>query len=234
MGSIHEDKASKLVDLALTELGDGVTDLTRDIDPNSLGFIDCDPCKDFQMEGYGLVRWVDLQNKRELRALRSSGAAGFAELVRFRETAEFWGVGLGLGGGAHYNLCGGLGLFGESAVMAIIGERKTPNLRTFSPSTITGDVDLSSWNYSSETCVVPGLDFRVGLDYEWCCSCFTITGAIGYELNYYWNPMIIADLGPGETFPRAAGDGSTNASTLGRTCQDLGFGGLFLGLAVGF
>ena len=42
VGSIHEDKASKLVDLALTKLGDGVTDLTRDIDPNSLGFIDCD------------------------------------------------------------------------------------------------------------------------------------------------------------------------------------------------
>ena len=42
VGSIHEDKASKLVDLALSQLGDGVPDHFRESDPYLLGFIDCD------------------------------------------------------------------------------------------------------------------------------------------------------------------------------------------------
>ena len=42
VGSIHEDKASKLVDLALSQLGDGVPDHFRENDLNLLGLIDCD------------------------------------------------------------------------------------------------------------------------------------------------------------------------------------------------
>lgn len=190
-----------------------------------VGVVDRDPCKDIELEGWGLLRWVDIENRREVRALQSSQPGGVAAINRFRQKAEFWGVGLGLGGGAHYDLVCGLGFFGESSVMAIIGERRLPSQRTLE---VNQPEEVVSWVYRNETCVVPGLDLRVGLDYTWCCDCFSITGLIGYELNYYWNALILGELAPGAGFP------DSTEVTLPRSCRDIGFAGLVLGFSIGF
>ena len=159
---------------------------------------------------YGNFRWVDIE-----RRLRIQGFGGITA-VGISEKSEFDGGGLGVGLTGDFCIWNGFSGFGEFGALAVIGERRFPTFQTdLSPAPVL------VVNTSAATCVIPAVDFRVGVNYAWDCLCVTVLFEVGYELDYYWAPLQFADLPPGPV--SAISDGPIR-------CHDVGFAGPFLGI----
>jgi Legionella pneumophila major outer membrane protein precursor len=160
---------------------------------------------------FGNARWVDLSYQRHTRAINEQGL-----VFNANEKSKLEGGALGVGAGAEYDLWCDIGLFGSANVLGVIAERSTPNV--FAPSDDTQDPNsIVRSKYSSDTCINPEVNFRIGLDYSYTCGCWTLVGELGYELDYFWNAF---------SFPKGA---ITNATDRFRQCEDVGFSGLFFG-----
>ncbi len=159
-----------------------------------------------QFNLFGNVRWVEIEERRTLTGdSQVTPAPGPAQLAY---KAQFSGVGLGVGSGGEYAICGTLKAFGSINFMAIIGSRDNPTNQA-QMTTQARRVD-----YASHTCVMPATEFRFGLNYETTCRCLTTVWEIGYEVDYYWNAL-----------ERVSQETGANV----RNCIDLGFAGPFIG-----
>ncbi|MBS0622532.1 MAG: hypothetical protein JSR80_06205 [Verrucomicrobia bacterium] len=186
-------------------------------------------------EMYGFIngRWIDLEHKRHARGVGFTTQTNTTTLVtqHGREKAQFQGGALGIGVGGRRNLLCDFGVIGELNILGVIGKRQTTaTFENISAVTTTATGVIATTDtvyapgYKSVTNVTPELDFRVGLDYTWCCDCWTIIGEVGYELDYFWNVF---------DFPQALNPGLTNrtsGSSWRNDCDDVGFSGLFFGL----
>lgn len=158
-----------------------------------------------QFNLFGNVRWVEIEERRQLTGDSIIAARGPAQLSY---EAEFSGIGLGVGAGGEYSLCGPLKAAGTINFMAIIGSRDNPT-NMAQTTTQSRRVD-----YHSHTCIIPATEFRVGLSYETTCRCLTTVWEIGYEVDHYWNVL-----------ERTSQDAAANV----RDCIDLGFAGPYFG-----
>jgi Legionella pneumophila major outer membrane protein precursor len=159
---------------------------------------------------FGNVRWVDLKRNNRIEGLSEAGVASWTQ------KAKFDGAGLGVGTAGEFCLWQGLNGFGEFNLMGLIGDRKTPLHQTTSTAGAVSNV-----RFSSNNCVIPAMDFRVGLNYTFDCWCSTFGLEVGYEMNYYWNALEY--------------EAPTGTNTTGvRECFDVGFAGPYIGGRVTF
>jgi len=180
-----------------------------------------------EMYGFINARWIDLEHKRRLSSFGTTGTATVVETTQTgNDKAQFQGGALGLGFGGRRNLMCNFGVIGELNLLGVIGKRQTSaDFTVDSKSTTAGVTTVTHVayvpGYKSVTSVTPEIDFRVGLDYTWCCDCWTIIGEIGYEMDYFWDVFEVAsELNPG----------LIRGNSWKTTCDDVGFSGLFFGL----
>ncbi len=167
---------------------------------------------------FGNARWIDLLRSRYTRAIT---AAPLVFNANDKSTLE--GGAIGIGGGAEFNLWCNVGLFGDLNVLGVIAQRSTR--KVFAPT--DGTTNLSNRtqvSYASDTCINPEIDFKIGVNYTYTCDCISLVGELGYEVDYFWNAF---------AFPKgsiAGGQGNPARFTNRfRSCQDVGFSGLFFG-----
>jgi len=177
---------------------------------------------DCQFYVYGNVRWVDLRLRWKVEGDNASTA--FTETGFDTQETRFNGAGLGVGIGGNFDICSGFAVVGKFGFMGMIGETRFHQKYQSSSETISVQT-----NWPNRTCIVPGLDFRIGLNYTYECGCWDFLGEIGYEFNYYIGAIRYSD-NPAPQ-PQATG---VPVAHLAPGCQSIGFGGLYLKLAVGF
>ncbi len=164
------------------------------------------------------ARWVHLRRKNRNKADTFTG--GFPGATSWVQRAEFDGGGLGVGTSGEFCVWNGFNFFGAFNFMGVIGNRKTNLSRLITND--TGGVTNIAW--SSNQCIIPAMDFRLGVNYSWNCMCTTLIFELGYEGNYYWNAL---------EFQRGvAGNPPTNNTA--RDCEHIGFAGPFFGARVLF
>lgn len=161
---------------------------------------------------FGNVRWVDL----ELRQLIDARDEATGVFANFSQKATFQGAGFGVGGGGNLHIYGCLQGFAEFNLLGIIGTREVPTHRV--TSTNTNPLLNTTVDYGSNTSIIPALDYRLGFVLNWDFSCISLTGELGYEMNTYWNTL----------------EYSVFFGNRDRVCENLGFGGPFLGLSAIF
>lgn len=160
---------------------------------------------------FGNTRWVDLWSRRQVSTAAINGVT-----LSFNEKSELHGGALGIGAGSTSNICGPLNLFGEVNMLGVIGQRSAVDNEFMDASTQrTAAIDVS---YSSDVCVVPELNFRLGLNYTYNCRGSVLVGEIGYELDHFWNSFAFNDYAIGQS-----------PTTQFRKCENIGFSGLFFG-----
>ncbi len=159
---------------------------------------------------YGNFRWVDIERRLHVRGFSANSQA------RLEQKSQFDGGGLGVGMTGDFCIWNGFSGFGEFGAMAVLGERRFPTWQTARSGLPTSIVRTSE-----VTCVIPAVDFRVGINYAWDCLCTTVLFELGYELDYYWAALKYADL------PAAAETIVTGGPI---RCRDVGFAGPFLGV----
>ena len=161
---------------------------------------------------YGNARWVDLKYRR---TVQGATTAGFVRT--FTQRSKLQGGAVGVGAGADFDLWCDIGIFGDLNLLGVIAERSTRDTQTLIASAGATPATVQ-FRYGSDTCINPELDFRLGLNYTYTCGCWTFVGEVGYELDYFWEAFAFsnfnAQTGPFSTF---------------RTCEDVGFSGLFFG-----
>ncbi len=151
-------------------------------------------------------RWVRLDYREE-----STGAAELIT-VNFVQRIAFEGGGLGVGFGTVHHLPCNFSLFAEVSPQGIIGERKQPLQR----ATINGVESFIMMPI--QVGIIPAVDFSLGIDYQ--CGC--VSARIGYELNYYWEPIAYIPFTGGAIISIAS------------SCFNQAYGGPYARLAVNF
>ncbi len=148
----------------------------------------------------------------------------------FEQKGGFNGGGFGFGGGASYEICGGLSLRGNIGVTALYGETQLRKYRTqfvFEPSPVFPRQSFvkNLPKPQRELHALAAYDFKIGLNYlHSFCKC-ELEAEVGYSLDHYPNILRYA---------------SDAANTISRnhfplfTCQNLSFGGLYFKLATAF
>jgi len=174
---------------------------------------------DINFYTYAGVRWVDIEEKRQIDGFATQ-QTGQPVLAASRTKADFWGVGLEVGVGASYYLGCNFYLNGNIGGSTALGERRFLS-RLTDQATIHNSETI---NYPTRTIVVPGVDLRLGVSYKYDCSCFSITGEIGYEHTTYFNAMIF----------RQAGNVGSITPLPEFVCSNWGVGGPFASLRVRF
>lgn len=163
---------------------------------------------------FGNARWIDLSFSRAVRGIDANGL-----VLNSHEKSTLEGGALGVGLGTEMDLWCDIGLFGSANLLGVIAERSTRQV--FAPTgtgaTTQSPLGVANIKYASDTCINPEANFRIGLNYNYQCGCWNFVGEIGYEVDYFWNAF---------SFPR----GNPNAAVERfRTCEDVGFSGLFFG-----
>lgn len=167
---------------------------------------------------YVNVRWVDIDFKNRLEGTTTSGTE-----YKFKQSSDFNGGAFGFGLGAHYTVCGSLGIGGHFGAMAVTG-RTRYNFTSYEGGATLSDIYIPSrikWGH-----LLPAYDFRVSLDFTFGCGCLRFTGEIGYEANFYNSVLFYAS----ENI--IAHSGSDRVPVL--TSQDLGFSGPFFSICTRF
>lgn len=165
---------------------------------------------------YGNVRWVDLSHRREVSQIALTSGA----VQRIREKSQLRGGAIGFGAGGEFGMGCGLGAFIDGNILGVIGNRAVKRAEFF--SFIPGNLpQIQQELYPSEICIVPELDFRVGINHTYVCGCWKVVTEIGYEVDYFWH---------GSVFPKFISTTLTQGfSGFTPVCEDLGFAGLFFG-----
>ena len=164
---------------------------------------------------YGNVRWVDLSHRRTARFATPNGVI-FQDV---REKSQLEGGAIGIGFGVDSAIWCDFGAFIDGNILGVIGNRSVKDIRF--RSRFAGSITETVQSYPSETCVIPEVDFRVGINYTYACGCWQMVGEIGYEVDYFWHGSVLPDL--------TGGILATGAREFVPVCEDLGFSGLFVG-----
>ncbi len=182
-----------------------------------------------RLYAYGNVRWVDLSYSRGAQQYSSVATAiGFIS-QKVAERSKFEGTAIGLGLGGQREVWCGLGLFGDANILGIIGERRVMPARYERYGDWGGNPGFLNRTmiYPSQSCVIPELDFRIGVDYRYTCGCFTLIGEVGYEVDYFWNVFAFPALNGGDYFQNQPTAHNNGGFVL--KCENAGFSGLFFG-----
>ena len=163
---------------------------------------------------YGNARWVDLWQRRSVRVLYTGG--NFQEV---QEKSQLEGGALGIGLSAETDAWCGIDAFIDGNLLGVIGNRSITDVRFRRRA--AGSLATSIEVYPSETCVIPEVNFRIGLNYTYACGCWKLVGEVGYEVDYFWHASVLPDL---TGVQLATGDREFIP-----VCEDLGFSGLFFG-----
>ena len=135
---------------------------------------DCFSCFYF----YGLARYAHIG----LEVHNIGTPVDQSDPIYFNLKAKIDAGGVGAGIGGYAPLCCGLGLNTELGIAALIGSRRLPQF----------DHNTTRVEASGQTSVLPAIDFKLALDYDWCCSFLHLNVAIGYNLHYYHDPLNLA------------------------------------------
>lgn len=154
---------------------------------------------------YGGGRYLDLKKMLITFVKTDTGGQSL-----FSQKARYSGGGAELGIGTVYQLVGNLGLKAELGAIAALGEQKLHIL------TNTNGVKRRI-RFGNRTHCVLGVDWKAGLQLSGRLTCFLITAEVGYEVNYYFDPISVA----------------VNKS-LERQAQNLGFSGPYASLSLRF
>ncbi len=170
---------------------------------------------------YGNGRWVDLSYRRGARTTLTNGG-----IASSHEKSQLQGGAIGIGVGGEFDIRCGIGAFFDGNVLGVIGKRSLKNVefQGFNPG-FTPQIRRAK--YPTETCVLPEVDFRIGINYTYMCGCWEVIGELGYEVDYFWD---------GSIFPNLTGVdlGLGGTREFVPVCQDLGFSGLFFGARLVF
>lgn len=173
---------------------------------------------------YGNARWVKIDFKNHTQG-QNADNPGFEDFLK--QDSHFNGAGLGIGLGGRFYGCYGLGISANLGVMAIIGETELKNYSSASFDDTSSSVfanfisNPQRWSH-----ILPALDFKIALDYAFCCCSYWLKLEFGYELNQYFNVLRYAseNLAPPQF----------SAETPLFTTQDIGFAGPYVGVTVKF
>lgn len=172
---------------------------------------------------YGNARGVKIDYDQHSRGIPSTSTT-FDDY--FIQEAEFRGGGLGMGIGSHYRFCGNFGIGGNAGILAVMGNTRY-NFRSFYlQSSAPGTQETHLAKAENWWHMLPAFDFKVGIDYEFCWSCFNFGIEVGYELNYYAN-ILRSHSENSMSLPS-----SERIPTLQQ--QDIGFGGPFVNVDISF
>ena len=170
---------------------------------------------------YGNARWIDLSYRRSARIVFST-ANFFPEDVQ--EKSQLEGSAIGIGFGGELDVWCNFGAFVDGNVLGVIGNRSLRNVRfrgfQQGPSLMNFPIERQE-SYPSETCVIPEVNFRIGISYTYVCGCWELVGELGYEVDYFWHASVFPDL--------ASNNMVLNSRDFVPVCEDLGFSGLFFG-----
>ena len=171
---------------------------------------------------YGNGRWVDLSHRRSARNtfINTNG-----EFVEVQEKSQLEGGALGIGFGGEVDIWCNFGAFIDGNLLGVIGRRSIKDVR-FRGQTPT-ILQIRRQFYPSETCVIPEVDFRIGLNYTYTCGCWALVGEVGYEVDHFWDASAMPEL-------TSSGVPQSLTGEFMPACQDLGFSGLFFGARLVF
>jgi len=165
---------------------------------------------------YGNARWIDLSHCRGVT--QASLTTGVVQSLR--EESRLHGGAIGLGAGGEFGVGCGLGAFVDGNILGVISNRSMKNVE-FRLSTPGAAPQVRQELYPSDTCVVPELDFRIGINHTYMCGCWKFVTEVGYEVDYFWH---------GSLFPKfLSGTILEGFTTFTPVCEDIGFAGLFFG-----
>jgi len=169
---------------------------------------------------YFNARWVRVDFDLDGHGILSGTTDGVYE---YSQDSKFNGGGLGFGVGTHYSLWCNFGIGSHLGTMALIGETK--NKFSVYNDGLSSDQKLIDTGTQSWCHVIPGLEFRIGLDYAFCWCSFNGEIEVGYEINQYFNILRYASI-------------NVMTGTNGRIPpiqeQDIGFAGPFFRLGLHF
>lgn len=160
---------------------------------------------------------VRVDYKRTLFAIDNDG-----DTFNSRAFSRFNGGGLGIGFGGHYSICGNFGIGSTFNFIALIGE----TLFNFSASDEDTGINAHFARSKGWDHVIPGFEFRLGIDYAFCLCKFDFTVEVGYELDWYSDLLFY----PSHNLP--APEMSARIPTT--DCQSIGFAGPFFRLTAAF
>ena len=162
------------------------------------------------------LRWSDIKETIFVEGLDGNSVPNISHDHR----PKFWGIGPGLGAEgrwAVWDCYGNLGIFGSINGMALIGERRVSHDELIN----TDQSIIVHWERSDT--VVPALDGSIGINYFYHCNCWWISLAVGYEINYLFEALVLSD-----------NDRPAVSEGIRRNCRDIGFAGIILGVQAGF
>lgn len=171
-------------------------------------------CENSSFYVYGNVRWMEIDFHNVTRGSSSAAKAFFGQDACF----QAGGPGVGLGG--KFSICNGFAVGGRLGVMSMIG-RSSVN-REVSLKNDGGDIENHRLIPESSTCIVPGTEVDLNISYSRRCRCTRLGIVLGYELDYYLDPLSFSST-----------DEDTENLPM-RTCQNVGFGGPYIGAWVKF
>ena len=170
----------------------------------------------FQM--YGHLRWADIDMHN-----RSIGSDQEEAPQSYEQNSSFQGGGIGVGVSGSSCIWRKIGIGSRLSLLGLVGRVRLDKQVKFIRGTGAGkDPQLISLTPSGRTTVVPVGEARLHLHYATTCRCTTVRVELGYELDYYFKALRYSDQ-----------DQNSGGLPL-RTCFNVGFGGPYLGLRVGF
>jgi hypothetical protein len=130
-----------------------------------------------------------------------------AEGCELKRRSKFTGGGFGFGLGGEYGLACGFSLTGHFGLQTLLGRQQVDGHSNFQGD--PWEIDCGD-----KTQLIPGVEVAGAIQWRGCLCRKSVTLALGYEMNYY---------------PEALLDPQDRT-----TCFDIGFGGPYLQLTVGF
>ncbi|MBS0622055.1 MAG: hypothetical protein JSR80_03755 [Verrucomicrobia bacterium] len=163
------------------------------------------------------ARWAFINERRQLNAIVISETNSNLEIIH---KSTFSGAGVGVGMGGQFSIWNCFSGFGRLTALSLIGNRQTPIESMISTDPITQRV-----KFRSNTCIIPAIDVRLGLDYQWECGCLSTVWEVGYELDYYFQVL--------NTVNEQSNSLGVSSQVL-RSCKNIGFAGPYAGVKLLF
>lgn len=161
---------------------------------------------------YGGARYIHLQ-KKLFASIRDNQLDPVTQKIF--QKAEYSAGGVEIGLGTEYQIAGSFGLIAELGVIGALGEQKLYFLRQSEQNEAI--IARTPTTFANRTHCVLGVEWRAGFQLSGRLACFLIIGEVGYEIDYYFDPISVV----------------TNSS-FQRESQNLGFGGPYAALKLRF
>lgn len=161
--------------------------------------------------GYMGGRWIRIDVKNASKADLITPVTN--DIDQVTHCTEFNAGGFEVGFGANANLWCGFEASIRAGGIAVIGRRDHEFFQ------LDIDENLARKNrYSSSLCT-GGFEIRGGLNYTYCCACWSLRAEVGYELDYYLNALLREQ--PTLNSPNII-------------AENFGIGGPYFGFSIGF